>query len=145
MRLAVLSLAPLGLLAACGSSDSEPDSIPTSYNCAADTRGETYTAILGHAGRDELVADGDMPQPRELLKYSMHSYGAQFCEVRVHAYTGEVRVERWLGSFDVGRIINPRTAHSQLRGGIIMGLGMALMEDTARDPRRTFRPAGPRG
>jgi xanthine dehydrogenase YagR molybdenum-binding subunit len=98
-------------------------------------RGEKYAAILGHAHRGELVADGELPAPRETLKYSMHSYGAQFCEVRVHASTGEVRVERWLGSFDVGRIINPRTAHSQLRGGIVMGIGMALGEATLFDER----------
>ncbi|HET9625964.1 MAG TPA: xanthine dehydrogenase family protein molybdopterin-binding subunit [Kofleriaceae bacterium] len=100
-----------------------------------DGRGETYTAILGRAGKPELTAEGDMPQPRESLKYSMHSYGAQFCEVRVHAATGEVRIERWLGSFDVGRVINPRTAHSQLRGGIVMGIGMALSEETQLDER----------
>jgi xanthine dehydrogenase YagR molybdenum-binding subunit len=98
-------------------------------------RGEKYTAILGHAGRGELVADGELPAPREMLKYSMHSYGAQFCELRVHAYTGEIRLERWLGSFDVGRVINPRTAHSQLRGGIVMGIGMALSEQTLFDER----------
>ena len=98
-------------------------------------RGETYAEILTAAGRDELVVDGEAPGPREMVKYSMHSYGAQFCEVRVHAYTGEVRVARWLGSFDVGRLLNPRTAHSQLRGGIIMGIGMALTEETQVDER----------
>jgi xanthine dehydrogenase YagR molybdenum-binding subunit len=65
----------------------------------------------------------------------MHSYGAQFCEVRVHAVTGEVRVSRFLGSFDCGRILNPRTAASQFRGGIIMGLGLALTEETLFDER----------
>ena len=64
--------------------------------------------------------------PMEMMKYSMASYGAQFCEVRVNEDSGEVRVSRWLGSFDCGRIINPKTAESQLRGGIIMGIGMAL-------------------
>lgn len=66
----------------------------------------------------------------------MASYGAQFCEVRVHEETGEVRVSRWLGSFDCGRIINPKTAISQLRGGVIMGIGMALSEETLFDDRR---------
>jgi xanthine dehydrogenase YagR molybdenum-binding subunit len=51
-----------------------------------------------------------------MLKYSMHSYGAQFCEVRASVVTGEVRVSRFLGSFDCGRILNPRTAASQFRG-----------------------------
>ncbi len=65
----------------------------------------------------------------------MHSYGAQFCEVRVNAVTGEPRVSRFLGSFDCGRILNPKTAASQFRGGIIMGLGMALVEETEFDER----------
>jgi xanthine dehydrogenase YagR molybdenum-binding subunit len=98
-------------------------------------RGEKYSALLGHANRSELVADGELPAPRETLKYSMHSYGAQFCELRVHASTGEIRIDRWLGAFDVGRIVNPRTAHSQLRGGIVMGIGMALGEQTLFDER----------
>jgi xanthine dehydrogenase YagR molybdenum-binding subunit len=53
----------------------------------------------------------------------------------VNAVTGETRVSRFLGSFDTGRIINPKTARSQFRGGIIMGLGMALMEETLFDDR----------
>jgi len=55
--------------------------------------------------------------------------------VRVNGVTGETRVSRFLGSFDTGRIINPKTARSQFRGGIIMGLGMALMEETQFDER----------
>ena len=48
----------------------------------------------------------------------MHSYGAQFCEVRVNAVTGETRVTRFLGSFDTGRILNAKTAASQFPGAI---------------------------
>ena len=72
----------------------------------------------------------------ELIKYSMASYGAQFCEVRVHEETGEVRLSRWLGAFDCGRVANPKTATSQLRGGIVMGIGMALRK------RRSSTSAG---
>ncbi len=61
--------------------------------------------------------------------------GAHFCEVRVDADTGEVRVTRWVGAFDVGTVINAKTTASQLRGGIVMGLGMALSEETLVDPR----------
>jgi xanthine dehydrogenase YagR molybdenum-binding subunit len=61
--------------------------------------------------------------------------GVQFCEVRVDADTGETRVSRWVGVFDIGRVINPKTAAGQLRGGIVMGLGMALTEETLVDPR----------
>lgn len=99
------------------------------------SRHESYASILARAQRDELVAEGSAPPPLETQHWSMHSWGAMFCEVRVHAVTGEVRVRRFLGSFDCGRILNPKTAASQFRGGIIMGLGMALMEETQLDPR----------
>ena len=51
------------------------------------------------------------------------------------ADTGEVRITRWLDVFDVGKVVNPKTAASQLRGGIVMGIGMALSEQTLIDPR----------
>ena len=61
--------------------------------------------------------------------------GAHFCEVRVDADTGELRVTRWTSVFDVGRVVNPKTTHSQLRGGIVMGLGLAMGEETLIDTR----------
>jgi xanthine dehydrogenase YagR molybdenum-binding subunit len=99
------------------------------------SRFESYGSILARAGRDEIECDATSPEPAEVEKFCMHSYGAQFCEVRVHARTGETRVSRWLGSFDVGRILNARTAASQFRGGIIMGIGLALTEDALFDER----------
>jgi xanthine dehydrogenase YagR molybdenum-binding subunit len=96
---------------------------------------ESYTSILTRAGRDEVVASKEASQPLEQMHWSMHSHSAVFCEVRVNAVTGETRVSRFLGSFDCGRILNPKTARSQFRGGIIMGLGMALMEETQFDER----------
>jgi len=65
----------------------------------------------------------------------MHSYGAQFCEVRVSAVTGEIRVSRFLGFFDAGQILNAKTATSQFKGGIVMGIGLALTEETNFDER----------
>ncbi|WP_250645300.1 xanthine dehydrogenase family protein molybdopterin-binding subunit [Amycolatopsis albispora] len=61
--------------------------------------------------------------------------GAHFCEVRVDPDTGETRISRWTGVFDVGRVINAKTAVSQLKGGIVMGIGLALSEETLVDPR----------
>jgi xanthine dehydrogenase YagR molybdenum-binding subunit len=98
-------------------------------------RRESYVSILRRAGCDELVAEAEAPKPLELQEYSMHSYAAQFCEVRVNAVTGETRVSRCLGSFDCGRILNAKTAASQFKGGIIMGLGLALTEETLFDDR----------
>ncbi|GHC85047.1 xanthine dehydrogenase [Nocardiopsis terrae] len=71
----------------------------------------------------------------DLERYAMYSFGAHFAEVRVHADTGEVRVPRMLGVFSVGRVINPRTARSQLVGGMVMGLSAALHEHSVVDPR----------
>ena len=98
-------------------------------------RRESYTAILARGGRDEITVEASAPMPFEMMHWSMHSHGAMFCEVRVNAVTGEIRVNRVLGFFDCGRIINAKTAASQLRGGIIMGLGLALMEATQVDER----------
>ena len=100
-----------------------------------ESRCESYASILARAQRDEVTVEAEAPMPLELQHWSMHSHSALFCEVRVNAVTGEMRVSRFLGSFDCGRIINAKTAASQFRGGIIMGLGLALMEETQFDER----------
>lgn len=96
---------------------------------------ETYGSILARAQKNEVSVEADASQPLETMHWSMHSHGAMFAEVRVSAVTGEIRVSRFLGSFDCGRIMNAKTAASQFRGGIIMGLGLALMEETQFDER----------
>ena len=62
------------------------------------------------------------------------AFGAQFAEVRVHARTREIRVPRLVGAFAAGRILNPTTARSQMTGGMIWGLGSALLEASEIDP-----------
>ncbi|HTI02630.1 MAG TPA: xanthine dehydrogenase family protein molybdopterin-binding subunit [Acidisoma sp.] len=99
------------------------------------TRYESYASILSRAGREQVIVEANAPPPTELQNWSMHSYGAMFCEVRVNPITGETRVNRFLGSFDCGYILNAKTAASQFRGGIIMGLGLALMEEAQFDGR----------
>jgi len=105
--------------------------------CKVDDAGrwESYADILARAGRDEVDVTAKAPPSRESEHWSMHSYGAIFCEARVNVVTGEPRVTRLLGSFDCGRILNAKTAASQFRGGMIMGLGAALMEETHFDER----------
>jgi xanthine dehydrogenase YagR molybdenum-binding subunit len=66
---------------------------------------------------------------------TMFAFGAEFVEVRVHRRTCEIRVPRIVGAFAAGRIMNPRTAHSQLMGGMIWGIGSALHEHTEIDKR----------
>jgi xanthine dehydrogenase YagR molybdenum-binding subunit len=99
------------------------------------SRYESYDAILRRAHRDEVTAEASASPPFEMMHWSMHSFGAMFAEVRVNAITGETRVSRFLGSFDCGRILNAKTARSQFRGGIILGIGLALMEETQFDER----------
>ena len=102
---------------------------------AEPSRGETYEAIVGRHSPQGLTATADAKPGDETKKYSMHSFGAHFAEVRVNADTGETRVTRFLGAFACGRILNSKTAMSQLRGGIVMGIGMALMEESIMDVR----------
>lgn len=65
----------------------------------------------------------------------MYAFGAEFVEVRINARTREIRVPRIVGAFAGGRIMNTRTARSQLMGGMIWGIGSALHEKTEIDPR----------
>ena len=67
---------------------------------------------------------------------TMYAFGAELVEVRVHARTREIRVPRAVGAFAAGRIMNTRTAHSQLMGGMIWGIGSALHEATELDEKR---------
>lgn len=99
------------------------------------SRYESFISILKRAARSEISVTGESGAPLEMLKFSMHSRSAIFCELRVSEVTGEVRVDRMVGAFDCGRILNPKTAASQFRGGMIMGLGMALTEETLLDAR----------
>ncbi|MBP5973847.1 xanthine dehydrogenase family protein molybdopterin-binding subunit [Brasilonema sp. CT11] len=100
------------------------------------SKAETYEAILTRHGLKMIEARADAKPGEEKEKYSMHSFGSQFAEVRVNPDSGEVRVTRWVGAFGVGRLLNAKTANSQLIGGIVYGIGMALMEHTVTDLNR---------
>jgi xanthine dehydrogenase YagR molybdenum-binding subunit len=80
--------------------------------------------------RVDTTAEVEADEP-----FARHAFGAQFVEVRVDPDTGEIRVPRLLGVFAAGRIVNAKTARSQLIGGMTMGLGMALLEEGVIDPR----------
>ncbi|MFI8946353.1 xanthine dehydrogenase family protein molybdopterin-binding subunit [Streptomyces sp. NPDC053750] len=82
-----------------------------------------------------ITADADTSgQADAESPYARHAFGAHFAEVTVDPVSGEVRVTRMLGVFAAGRILNARTARSQFIGGMTMGLGMALTEDSTMDP-----------
>lgn len=67
--------------------------------------------------------------------YSTHSFGVQFAEVEWQPKIAQLRVSRVLSVMDAGRIINPKTGTNQIVGGVVMGIGMALLEHTVYDPR----------
>jgi xanthine dehydrogenase YagR molybdenum-binding subunit len=79
--------------------------------------------------------EGSVPENPYRRRFAMSAFGAQFAEVAVRLDSGEVRVPRLLGVFAVGRVLNPRTARSQLVGGMTMGLSTALHEQSVLDAR----------
>ena len=91
-------------------------------------------ALLARNRLERVVVEGDAKPGDEKKRYSMHSFGAQFAEVRVDPELAQIRVTRFVGAYAAGRILNMKTARSQALGGITMGIGMALMEATHIDP-----------
>jgi len=77
----------------------------------------------------------DSKAPAEAEKYSCHSFNANFAEVRINSITGMVKVTRFLAVTGAGKILNPKTARSQIIGGNVWGIGMALTEESIIDPR----------
>jgi xanthine dehydrogenase YagR molybdenum-binding subunit len=71
---------------------------------------------------------------QEQQQYSMHSFGAVFAEVRVDPDLAMVRVPRIVTAHGVGKVLNEKTARSQIQGGVVWGIGMALLEETHVDP-----------
>jgi xanthine dehydrogenase YagR molybdenum-binding subunit len=95
----------------------------------------SYAELLSRNGLSLLVADADY-DPVEEAKgaKAIFSFSSVFAEVRVDPDLGIVRLNRFVGAYDAGRIINPKTARSQAIGGIIWGVGQALLEQSETDP-----------
>ncbi len=106
-----------------------------SWGSAVVAAARAFREEHGRTPPEGATTQASQPESDVGERFAPHSFGAQFAEVRVHVDTGEIRVPRMLGVFSVGRIINPRTAHSQLTGGMVMGLSMALHEHTELDER----------
>ena len=95
----------------------------------------TYSELLARNGIASLTGDGDYTPIEEANgPKAIFSFSAVFAEVRVDADLGLVRLNRVVGAYDAGRIINPKTARSQAIGGIIWGAGQALLEHSETDP-----------
>ena len=105
-----------------------------SVNCTTAT--EACTA-LQQSGRAAIEATASTTRATN-QHWAFQSWGAHFCEVTVDEEMGELRVTRWLAVMDVGRVINAKTAASQIRGGVIMGIGQALMEACHFDPNMGY-------
>lgn len=86
--------------------------------------------LLARAGQDAVEAEAGAALEDSARHYSRHAFGAQFAEVLVDPDLGTIRVGRWVAAFDAGQVLNAKTAHSQLIGGITYGIGMALLEET---------------
>ncbi len=82
-----------------------------------------------------VEASADSKPDDASQRFSMHAFGAVFVEVAVDPDLGETRVRRIVGAYGVGRIVNPKTSRSQCIGGMVGGIGMALMEHSVVDPR----------
>jgi xanthine dehydrogenase YagR molybdenum-binding subunit len=107
---------------------------------------KVHEDALARAGVDDLTeamrrlgqpveATVDVTPGDETQRFSKHAFGAVFAEVAVDPDLGETRVRRIVGAYGAGRIVNPKTSGSQLIGGVIGGIGMALMEHAVVDAR----------
>jgi len=99
-------------------------------------RSEKLGDLINRIAPEGLDAEGAVEAAGENYRnYSQHAYGAHFVEVAVDMDTAEIRVRRMLSVIGAGRILNPKTARSQIIGGMVWGIGAALMEESVLDPR----------
>jgi xanthine dehydrogenase YagR molybdenum-binding subunit len=98
-------------------------------------RRDSYRDVVSRHGQSVVVSGSGPNNPG-------HSFGAVFVEVRVRPRLGAVRVSRVVAAYDPGRVLNHRTAHGQVIGGVTWGIGFALMEHTVVD-RNTARVVNP--
>ncbi|WP_213775037.1 molybdopterin cofactor-binding domain-containing protein [Bradyrhizobium sp. dw_78] len=99
-------------------------------------RSLSIAEVMHAADLDEIVEDGKVsPNARQMRKYVSYTHSAVFAEVRVDEELGIVRIPRIVCAAAAGRILNPKTARSQILGGVVMGIGMALHEEAMTDHR----------
>src|SRR6202043_3270488 len=91
---------------------------------------DAYAAILARNGGKTVEATSTVGPEKDIDSYSVHSFGALFAEVLVDPDLGTTRVRRLTAVYDVGTLVNKKTGRNQLAGGIVMGIGAALLEET---------------
>ncbi len=97
-------------------------------------KSDSYTDILKRAGRDSIEVQSKEKQPEQSKTNAFQSWGAHFCEVKIDPLLPRAQVTRVVSVMNCGRVVSAKTARSQIMGGVIMGIGMALMEETSYDP-----------
>jgi xanthine dehydrogenase YagR molybdenum-binding subunit len=100
----------------------------------ARTGANDFTDAMRRIGQP-VEASADVAPGETVGRFSMHAFGAVFVEIAVDPDLGETRVRRIVGAYGVGRIVNPKMTRSQCIGGMIGGIGMALMEHSVVDAR----------
>jgi xanthine dehydrogenase YagR molybdenum-binding subunit len=91
--------------------------------------------LAAKGGKGDVTVEHHNDPSKDHDKWSMHSHGAVFAEVKVDEDLGLIRVTRVVAAYAGGQILNAKTARSQLLGGIVWSIGMALEEETMRDPK----------
>ncbi|MEI4486738.1 aldehyde oxidoreductase molybdenum-binding subunit PaoC [Frigidibacter sp. MR17.14] len=102
------------------------------------TAGSETRTLAEIAAGEEIAAEDSISFGDFRDAAQVATFGAHFVELAVHALTGEIRLRRMLAACDAGRILNPVTARSQVIGGMVMGVGAAMMEELAPDTGRGF-------
>ena len=98
-------------------------------------KSDGYTDILQRAGKKTLTVESELKEPEENKKLAFQSWGAHFVEVKIDPLLPRVQVTRVVSVMNCGRIVTYKLARSQILGGVVMGIGMALMEETAYDAK----------
>jgi xanthine dehydrogenase YagR molybdenum-binding subunit len=94
-----------------------------------------FGSVLSATGRGSVEATEMAAAGEEEEKYAFHSFGAQFCQLKVNRWTGEIRLQRVTSVMDIGTVINMKAARSQILGGIVFGIGMALLEGSVLEEK----------
>ncbi|MGK7887546.1 MAG: xanthine dehydrogenase family protein molybdopterin-binding subunit [Crocosphaera sp.] len=95
-------------------------------------------AKLRESGGEVYEATASSAPGEEGKKFAFNSWGAHFCEVMVDEEIARLRITRWVSVMNIGRVLNSKTATSQIRGGVTMGIGHALMEECNFDPNTGY-------
>lgn len=96
---------------------------------SAPEKHDAYTAILARNGGQPIEAKGQSAPGGERSQYSFHSWGAVFAEVAVDMHTNMLKVRRVVATFDIGKLLNMQTGINQFHGGVVWGVGQALLEE----------------